>query len=171
MATISGRMKPPYDALPVSTDVVVFTMREDRLTVLLVPTDNRANTCWRLPGGPVRHCEHLDRAAERNLQRDTGLSGVFLEQLYTFGAPERDPEQRVITVAYYALVSALNATSTNQMSTGTARLFPMNNLPPMLLDHDAIIRHAHRRLSSKLQYSTIALQFMPSRFPLRSYLY
>ena len=157
---------PQKDVLPVSTDVVVFTMREDCLNVLLVPGDNRVNRRWRLPGGPVRQCEHLDQAAERNLQRDTGLSGVFLEQLYTFGAPERDLEQRIITVAYYALVSALSPSATKQMSTGAARLFPVSDLPTMLLDHDAIVGRAHCRLAAKLEYSTIALQFMPNRFPL-----
>jgi 8-oxo-dGTP diphosphatase len=157
---------PHDDILPVSADVVVFTMREDCLSVLLVPDGKRAGHRWRLPGGPIQDREHLDRAAERNLQRDAGLSGVFLEQLYTFGAPDRDSEQRVITVAYYALVSALNPTATKQMSIGAARLFPVNSLPVMMLDHDAIVGCAHRRLAAKLEYSTIALQFMPSRFPL-----
>jgi len=158
--------KLPEGALPVTTDVVVFTIREDRLSVLLVRDPAPDADRWRLPGGPPERWEDLDIAAERQLREDTRLSGVFLEQLYTFGRPDRNPARRMISVSYFALLPVLDRIGSQGDGGTAARLFPVSELPPLILDHREIVALAHRRLASKLEYSTIALQFMPARFPL-----
>ena len=89
----------------VTVDIIVFTIRDSQLKLLLIrraypPYKGK----WALPGGFVMTNESLDEAASRELNEETGVSGVYLEQLYTFGKPKRDPRERVITVAYYALI-------------------------------------------------------------------
>ena len=121
---------------------------------------------WALPGGFVDIDEDLEQAALRELREETGISGVYLEQLYTFGRPERDPRERVITVAYYSLVPidriSLNAGSDARETAW----FDIDELPELAFDHRQIISKAKQRLTAKLAYSTIALQFMPSKFTL-----
>ena len=95
-------MKPP--AVSVAVDLVIFTVRDGALQVLLVergipPFKGQ----WALPGGFVLEQESLEEAARRELEGESGLKDVYLEQLYTFGDPERDPRGRVVAVAYYAL--------------------------------------------------------------------
>lgn len=152
----------PADTLPVSTDIVLFSIRDERLEVLLVRED--AGQPWALPGGRAGREEDLDASALRHLAACTGVRGVWLEQLYTFGRPDRDPAQRVIAVAYYALVPI------GQLEVGPADQhrdwFPVRALPRLALDHAAIVARALDRLVAKLDYSTIALQFMPARFTL-----
>jgi 8-oxo-dGTP diphosphatase len=106
--------------------------------------------------------EDLERAAERALGEQTGVRGVYLEQLYTFGAPGRDPRGRAITVAYYALAPLARLA----VAPGAGEWFRAGELPKLAPDHRAIIAMARRRLSAKLDYSTIAFQFMPAAFTL-----
>jgi len=94
-----------YPHPAVSTDIVIFTIRQDELKVLLIkrslpPHKNQ----WALPGGFIKLEESLEEGARRELEEETGVKDVYLEQLYTFGEPNRDPRERVITVAFYALV-------------------------------------------------------------------
>ena len=157
--------KHPHPA--VTTDVVIFTLAEDALKVLLV---RRANppfqNQWALPGGFVEIGEDLEVCALRELKEETGVTGVFLEQLYTFGAPERDPRERVITVAYYALVPIDRLRLRSASDAREVAWFRCDGLPGLAFDHADIVRMAQQRLSAKLQYSTLALQFMPERFTL-----
>ena len=88
-----------YPHPAVTTDVVVFTIRDARLSILLVKRANPPHQgCWALPGGFLDIDEDLDTCAARELQEETGISGLYLEQLYTFGATRRDPRERVISV-------------------------------------------------------------------------
>ncbi len=157
-----------YPHPAVTTDVVIFTIRGQRLEVLLVqracdPFKGR----WALPGGFIDIDEDLIDAARRELQEETGLSGLYLEQLYTFGKPDRDPRERVISVAYYALVPLDRLTEPRAASDAAAvGWFAIDALPPLAFDHDQILSMAHERLAAKLEYSTIALQFMPEKFTL-----
>lgn len=151
----------------VSTDVVIFTIQEEQLRVLLIKRagDPYKHT-WALPGGFVEINEGLEQAAQRELEEETGLSGVFLEQLYTFGKPDRDPRERVITVAYYAMVPPDRTALRPASDAGDAGWFPRGGLPDLAFDHERIISLALQRLTSKIEYSTIALQFMPESFTL-----
>lgn len=151
----------------VTTDVVVFTIRDERLLVLLVKRRNPPFAgCWALPGGFVNIDEDLEACALRELQEETGVSGVFLEQLYTFGAPDRDPRERVITVTYYALVPHDHMRIEAASDASEATWFDCAALPALAFDHDQVIDTALKRLRAKLQYSTVAFQFLPGKFTL-----
>lgn len=160
------------DILPkhyaVTTDIVVFTIRDDALHVLLV---ERAYAPfkgeWALPGGFLLPKEDLDTCAKRELDEETGASGFYLEQLYTFGDVERDPRERVLTVAYFALVPSAQIQLRPGTDSAKAAWFPMKALPKLAFDHGRIITVAHERLSAKLEYTTIAFQLLPERFTIR----
>ena len=149
----------------VTADVVLFTVRREALQVLLV---KRAappfRGCWALPGGFVEEGETLEAAARRELEEETGVRDVYLEQLYTFGDPGRDPRGRTVTVAYYALVrqAPLRAAS----DAAEAAWFPAARPPRLAFDHDAILRTALGRLRAKLSYTTVGFQLLPAKFTL-----
>lgn len=151
----------------VTTDVVLFTIEDAALKVLLVQRDSPPFAgCWALPGGFVDIDEDLQTGALRELAEETGVTGVFLEQLYTFGAPRRDPRERIITVAYYALVPVNRLHVRAGSDARAVAWFPCTVLPDLAFDHRDIVAMAQQRLAAKLQYSTIALQFMPECFTL-----
>ena len=154
--------------LPITTDVVLFTIRGKVLAVLLVREGTDGEKRWRLPGGRVAQAEPLDAAAHRHLETETDVKGVYLEQLYTFGNPRRTPTKRLVSVAYYALVPMPSLPATGGVVAREATWFAISQLPELALDHGEIVTLAHRRLAAKLDYSTIALQFMPERFTLRA---
>jgi 8-oxo-dGTP diphosphatase len=156
-----------YPHPAVTTDVVLFTIRDEQLEVLLIRRANEPfRDRWALPGGFVDIDEDLADCAKRELEEETGVTDVYLEQLYTFGAPQRDPRERVISVTYYALAPADRLTVRAASDAAEAAWFPSRRLPPLAFDHHAIIQMAHERLAAKLDYSTIALQFMPEKFTL-----
>lgn len=151
----------------VTVDVVVFTIRDRKLKLLLVRRGGEPyRGKWALPGGFIQMDEGLDAAAKRELQEETGVSGVFLEQLYTFGEPKRDPRERVITVAYYALIPSDKLQLRAASDAEAVGWFAMDELPKLAFDHAEIVSMAHQRLVAKLDYSTIAFAFMPKRFTL-----
>lgn len=156
-----------YPHPAVTTDVVIFTIRQDELKVLLI---KRAQPPyqggWALPGGFVNPDEGLDEGARRELQEETGVSGVYLEQLYTFGEPDRDPRERVITVAYFALIPSDKIELKAASDAEGVSWFGLQELPQLAFDHDRILAMAKERLAAKLEYSTIAFQFMPRTFTL-----
>jgi 8-oxo-dGTP diphosphatase len=119
-----------------------------------------------LPGGVVGTDEDVEANAMRKLEDSTGLSGIYLEQLYTFSAPERDPRERVISVAYYALVASKRLQLRTDEDSEGVGWFSLNELPELAFDHAQMVDTAHQRLAAKLDYSTIAFQFMPELFTL-----
>lgn len=152
--------------LLVAVDIVLFTIRDRLLHVLLIrrlakPFESR----YALPGGFVRVGESLDAAAARELGEETGVDKVYLEQLYTFGDPKRDPRGRVVTVAYYAL-----APDTQVLHSGTdaadAAWFPITGLPPLAFDHRKIVEYAHQRIRNKLDYTNVGFELLPAKFTL-----
>jgi 8-oxo-dGTP diphosphatase len=159
------RYTHPHPA--VTVDVVIFTIRDRQLKLLLIrrgADPHRGK--WALPGGFVQMDESLDEAARRELEEETGVTGVFLEQLYTFGEPKRDPRERVITVAHYALIPSDKLQLRAATDAEAVGWFALDDLPPLAFDHAEIVKVAHQRLVGKLDYSTIALAFMPKRFTL-----
>lgn len=151
----------------VTTDIVIFTIRSQRFELLLIRrADDPFKNCWALPGGFIEIDEDLEHCALRELEEETGVSGVYLEQLYTFGAPGRDPRERVISVAWYALAPPDRINIRAASDAREIAWFDVRQLPPLAFDHKNIVELAHQRLSAKLNYSTIALQFMPEKFTL-----
>lgn len=152
--------------MQVTVDVVIFTIQQGVLKVLLVK--RRIDPFigqFAIPGGFVLKDEDLEQAASRELREETGVSDVYLEQLYSFGKPDRDPRGRVVTVAYFALISAdrkLNAGS----DAAEAAWFPMDDLPPLAFDHATILNYALERLRNKLEYTTVGFQLLPEKFTL-----
>lgn len=158
-----------YPAVAVTVDVAVFTIRDDRLCVLLIrrgeaPHEGR----WALPGGFVRPDEDLDRAALRELTEETGVaSGVHLEQLKTYGAPDRDPRMRTVTVAYLALAPDLAAPEAGTDAAHAEWIPVAEALDPTMrlaFDHAEILTDALERARAKLEYTPLATAFCPEEF-------
>lgn len=151
----------------VTCDVVVMTIREGELSVLLVQRSRPPyRGRWALPGGFVEPQETLQEAAVRELEEETGVGSLFLEQLYTFGDPGRDPRGRVVSVAYLALGPLDRLGARPGSDAGAVRWFPIRSLPPLAFDHARIVEMAVFRLRGKLAYSTVGLHLVPDRFTL-----
>jgi 8-oxo-dGTP diphosphatase len=175
-----------FDRPSVTVDVALLSVIDDELRVLLVRRkDHPHRGRWSLPGGFVRMDESLDRAATRVLREKAGLRGVFVEQLYTFGAPSRDPRTRVISVAYYALVDAarfrVRADAAGAVCTahvvvpwegetgGPVSVVDAADDAKLRLafDHADVLGMAVKRLRGKLDYTPIGFQLLPADFTLR----
>lgn len=152
--------------MKVAVDIVIFTIQEGALKVLLVKRrippfkDQLA-----IPGGFVLPEEDLDRAALRELREETGVTDLYLEQLYSFGDPRRDPRGRIISIAYFALISA-----DQQLKAGSdaaeARWWPVHSVSSLAFDHAKILACAIERLRNKLEYTTVGFQLLPAKFTL-----
>ena len=157
--------KYPRPALTV--DCVVFGFDEGDLKVLLIQRGLEPfKGKWALPGGFVRIEETIDAGARRELKEETGLTNVFLEQLYTFGALDRDPRERVVSVAHYALVKLSDHRVKAATDASDARWFPAISSPPLAFDHEGILEVALRRLRSKVRYEPIGFELLPEKFTL-----
>jgi 8-oxo-dGTP diphosphatase len=155
----------PRPALAV--DCVVFGLDEADLAVLLIRRDLEPFAGkWALPGGFVHLDETVDEAARRELAEETGLGRVYLEQLYTFGATDRDPRERVVTVAYYALVNLEGHRVEAATDAREAAWFSVSDLPALAFDHDAIAAMALERLRSKVRYRPVGFELLPPKFTL-----
>src|ERR1043165_750364 len=125
-----------YPRAALTVDCVVFGFDDQELKVLLIERGLEPfKGKWALPGGFVRVDETLDDAARRELEEETGLKDVFLEQLYTFGAVDRDPRERVVSVAYYALVKPADHITAASTDAAEARWFPVSEVPSLAFDH------------------------------------
>ncbi|MDA0269238.1 MAG: NUDIX domain-containing protein [Cyanobacteria bacterium] len=157
-----------YPRPGLTVDCVVFGLDvDDRLKVLLIqrripPFVGQ----WALPGGFVRLEESLDAAARRELREETGVTEVFLEQLYTFGRVDRDPRDRVVSVAYYALVNLRDHTLRAATDARAVAWFTATDTPPLAFDHSAILHQALTRLRAKIRYAPIGFELLPEKFTL-----
>ncbi|WP_233216274.1 NUDIX hydrolase [Blastopirellula marina] len=157
-----------YARPALTVDIVVFALDEDDLMVMLIQRDLAPfEGQWALPGGFVHIDETLDDAARRELQEETGLQDIFLEQLYTFGDLNRDPRERVVTVAYYALVNLEGHNVQANTDARNAAWFAMSELPKLAFDHEQILQVAHERLRGKVRYQPIGFELLPDKFTLR----
>lgn len=156
-----------YPRPALTVDCVVFGLDEEDLKVLLIQRDLEPFAGkWALPGGFVRVDESLDDAARRELEEEAGLGRVFLEQLYTFGDLNRDPRERVVTVAYYALVNIRDHRVQSATDARDAAWFSVLDLPTLAFDHKRILRTAHERLKGKVRYQPIGFELLPAKFTL-----
>jgi 8-oxo-dGTP diphosphatase len=156
-----------YPRAALTVDAVVFGIDEGDLKLLLIQRGIEPYAGhWALPGGFVRVTESLDAAVERELREETGLCKIYLEQLYTFGAPARDPRERVVTVAYYALVNLYDHQVKAATDARNAAWFSVNDRPTLAFDHDAILDVAMTRLKGKVRYEPIGFELIPERFTL-----
>lgn len=175
-----------FPSLAVTVDLVLMTVANGRLAALLQRRNEPPHKGdWALPGGFVGVRESLDEAAERILTDKAGLSHAWLEQLYSFGDPGRDPRMRIVTVAYFALLPdealakaldgrqdlalvPLDIPWPGEQGGPVAALGPDRRPLPLAFDHDDILGHAVKRLRGKLDYSPIAFALLPPRFTLRA---
>lgn len=165
MSTLSDYPQPS-----VTVDLVIFTIAADDLKVLLIrrgvePFAGK----WALPGGFVGIDESLDAAAARELQEEVGVTGIYLEQLYTFGAPERDPRGRVISVAYFALIDAERQQIVAASDAASAQwhsIFDHRIGARLAFDHGKILDCAIWRLRNKIEWTTVGYELLPRKFTL-----
>jgi 8-oxo-dGTP diphosphatase len=157
-----------YPRPSVTVDVIIFTLRDEALQVLLVKRKHPPfQGMWAIPGGFIEMDESLEKAALRELKEETDVGGdVYLEQLYTYGDPDRDPRGRVITVAYFAVVPPTALHPHPGDDAAEARWWPVNELPPLAFDHDEILPYALQRLRYKLEYTAVGFELLPESFTL-----
>jgi ADP-ribose pyrophosphatase YjhB (NUDIX family) len=166
-------MKPPLADFKVGVDNVIFSVdtTQNRLLVLLVMRhDEPFVGQWSCPGTLVRQGESLENAAYRVLSEKIRVHNLYLEQLYTFGGPDRDPREtsydvRYLSVSYFALVRFEEAELIADGVSGIA-WYPLEQLPPLAFDHSEIVAYGYRRLRNKLEYSPIAFDVLPEKFTL-----
>ena len=156
------------DAAAVAVDVAVCTVHEGALHVLLAQTRGGPFAgWWALPGGLVRGSDTLDTAAARELSAQTGLHDVYLEQLYTFGHPTRDPQGRVVSVAYVGLIPHRGRfLGSANGKVAQAAWWPVARLPSLAYDHASLVAKAVERLRSKVGYTNLVYALLPSAFTL-----
>ena len=151
----------------VAVDVVILTVREHRLEALLVKRTHWPYVgAWAIPGCFVQPNESLEDAARRKLVEEGGARDVYLEQLYTFGEPGRDPRARVITIVYYALLRPDQLRPPTGEGVAEARLFPAYGVPDLAFDHKSILDYSLQRLRGKLEYTMIGFQLLTEEFTL-----
>lgn len=158
-----------YPRPNLTVDCVVFGLdvKEKDLKVMLIQRDIPPfEGKWALPGGFVRMNETLEETALRELEEETGIEKVFLEQLYTFGELKRDPRERIVTVAYFALVNLNEHQIQATTDARDAAWFSVNDLPALAFDHEKILQAALARLKGKVRYEPIGFELLPKKFTL-----
>ena len=161
-------MQTNHDTIKVAVDAIVFGYsKNDGISVLLIERKYEPfKNSWAIPGGFVLENESLEDAVKRELSEETGVTVQYLEQLYTFGNPGRDPRQRVISVAYFALVKS---SQFQQLRASTdaenAKWFNINALPKLAFDHQSIFDLAIERIRSKVRYQPIGFELLDKKFP------
>lgn len=156
-----------YPRPAVTVDLVIFTIADNDLKVLLIrraqePFKGR----WALPGGFVDADESLEKAAARELQEEAGVTNVYLEQLYTFGEPGRDPRGHTVSVAYFALIDAERQQITAADDAEDAQWHSVFKPPKLGFDHKKILDYAVWRLRNKIEWTTVGYELLPKKFTL-----
>ena len=157
-----------YPRPALTVDCIIFGLdAQQELKVMLSQRDIPPfKGQWAIPGGFVRIEETLEEAALRELQEETGIHHIFLEQLYTFGDLGRDPRDRTVTVAYYALINLVEQKIQASTDARAAEWFAISNIPQLAFDHNQILQIAIARLRSKIRYEPIGFELLPQNFSL-----
>jgi 8-oxo-dGTP diphosphatase len=157
-----------YPRPSLTVDCIIFGLDQTgRLKVLLIQrAKNPFKDHWALPGGFVDMDEDLEAAALRELKEETGVENIFIEQLYTFGTPERDPRGRVVSVAYFALVNLAEHKLGADTDAQDVRWYALDELPVLAFDHALILETAINRLRGKVRYQPIGFELLPASFTL-----
>jgi 8-oxo-dGTP diphosphatase len=155
-----------YPHPAVTTDCVIFGFDGEKLQVLLIergiePFKGR----WAFPGGFIKMDETAEEGALRELKEETGMENAFIQQFHTFSNPLRDPRERVITIAFYALVRIQEVKGGDDAA--SARWFPLDEIPALAFDHDHMLRMATQRLRQEIHFHPIGFELLPEKFTLR----
>lgn len=166
--TTEGELKYcyKYPHPSVTTDCVIFGFNGTKLKVLLVrrgiePYKGR----WAFPGGFMKMDESAEEGALRELKEETGLEGTYVRQFHTFTAPRRDPRERVITIAYYALVRMQAVRGGDDAA--DARWFALDEVPQLAFDHDRILRKAEQALRRQIHFEPVGFELLPEEFTIK----
>lgn len=156
--------KYPHPA--VTTDCVIFGFNGKKLQVLLIkrgiePFKGR----WALPGGFIKMHETAEEGARRELREETGLENAYIQQFHTFSDPHRDPRERVITIAFYALVKIQDVKGGDDAV--AAQWFPLDEIPALAFDHDYILRMAIQKLREEIHFQPIGFELLPEKFTIK----
>ncbi|MFD0998034.1 NUDIX domain-containing protein [Ohtaekwangia kribbensis] len=154
-------------SIKVSVDAVVFGYdQEQEISILLIKRKFEPfQKFWALPGGLVKDDEALEDAVRRELKEEAGIDVNYLEQLYSFGKPDRDPRNRVVSVAYFGLVRPADYQLSAQTDAEDVAWFSIKKLPRLAFDHKAILEMAIKRLRGKLAYEPIGFELLDKKFP------
>lgn len=155
-----------YPHPAVTTDCVIFGFDGEGLNVLLVKRGGEPYAgWWAFPGGFVKIDESAEEGALRELKEETSLSAAYVEQFHTYSAPDRDSRERVITIAYLALVKISDVCGGDDAR--EARWFPIAEVPHLAFDHDVILRDAIARLRERIHFYPIGYELLPEKFTLK----
>lgn len=156
--------KYPHPA--VTTDCVIFGFDGSKMQVLLIQRGIEPfKGMWAFPGGFIKMDESAEDGARRELFEETGLKDAFIEQFHTFSEPKRDPRERVITIAYYAIVRKQDVKGGDDAA--NAKWFDIDEIPQLAFDHDRILRVATRFLHERIHFKPIGFELLPEKFTLK----
>ena len=152
-----------YPHPSVTTDCVIFGFDGTRLNVLLIERGNDPyKGCWAFPGGFLNMDESALEGAKRELYEETGLRDAYIHQFHAFSAPDRDPRERVISIAYFALVRLTDVKAGDDAA--MAQWFPLDEIPPLAFDHDKMLREALKALRRMIHFEPIGVELLPENF-------
>ena len=155
-----------YPHPSVTTDCVIFGFDGTKLRVLLVQRGIEPyKGSWAFPGGFLKMNESAEEGALRELQEETGLEGAYIRQFHTFTEPQRDPRERVISIAYYALVRMQEVKGGDDAA--DARWFALDEVPQLAFDHDRILRKAEQALRQQIHFEPIGFELLPEEFTIK----
>ena len=164
MEELKYHYKYPHPS--VTTDCVIFGFDGTKLRVLLVERGNEPfKGRWAFPGGFLQMDESAETGALRELQEETGLKGAYIRQFHTFSDPNRDPRERVLTIAYYALVRMQEVKGGDDAA--KAAWFALGEVPSLAFDHDLILRMALKELRKQIHFEPIGFELLPEKFTIK----
>ena len=164
MEKLKYHYKYPHPS--VTTDCVIFGFDGTKLKVLLVERGiDPYKGHWFFPGGFLRMDETAETGALRKLREETGLEGAYIKQFHTFSDPNRDPRERVLTIAYYALVRIQEVKGGDDAA--RAEWFALDEVPSLAFDHDLILRMAQKELRKQIYFEPIGFELLPEKFTIK----